>query len=555
MIHQTNTPGTARLDARGQRLRVKMRSIDDVQLLHSLPDSRRIPPGSEFSATPTPYGCYRLLTRGYDLSDELVKLAGQWNYLSRVDDWMPKYVTKSTPRAHQVRAFNFSFGKPASMLAMDMGTGKTMTSIALIEAWHAAGYLDWPSFVVCPKIVVPHWPAEWAKHGGLSPQVVPLEGSGKEKAATVTEMYRVWESAKRRGDNRLLVFVDNHESVWRSAMAKVLLSRQWGCIDLDESHRAKSGTSKVSKFLYQWGLLAQRKLALTGTPMPNNPGCLFGQFRFLDAAIYGTGWNKFIDRYAKRNPRIPQAVEEWVNQDEFSDLANLLMFRVEARDVLDLPPEQDVVINVEIEPKLRKAYNELAKEMCTEWGDREVTVDNVLVKMLRLQQLTAGIMVDDNDQSFVVSTAKVDALSQLLGDLPDSEPMVVFTVFRPEREQIKRMVDGRGRRYLEVSGDKKEQVEFIHEGKPGDVLCVQLASGGTGLDGLQHRSRYAVYSSIGNDRGLYQQSRARIARDGQGRPMTFYHLQVRASVDQYLAEGFQRKGEIVDYVMGRVAKL
>lgn len=555
MIDTQQAPGTAWMDARGERMRVKLRSIEDVPLLNGLPDSRRIPPGSVFSATPTPFGCWELGVRGYRLEGPLAEMAGRWDEGQQARDFSHLVQSQLPPMGHQVSGFNFGFAKPATLLGMDVGTGKTMTAIMLIEAWWRREIINHPVFVVCPNVVASHWPSQWVEHGTLEGvTAVALSGSGAAKAKQVQEYYRAWELEQRRGVRSLLVLADNFEAVWRKNRTADLLDKRWGCVILDESHRAKGHSTIVSKFAYQLGQRAEKRAGLTATAIAENPGDAFGQLRFLDAAIFGTSWTRFKAEYAIAHPHIEGAVIGWRNQEQFAERLGKVLFSVNAREVMDLPPETDVFLKAELCPKLRKVYDELAQEMCSEWDGREITIDNALVKMLRLQQFTAGYIVDDNGEAVIVSDAKIKAWADWMTDLPESEKVVVCTRFKDERELVRKACEKLKRPYYEVSGEIKEHAGFIAD-KRGAVLCMQIRSGGTGLDGLQRVCRYATILSTGTSRGDYLQFRGRLVRKGQERPVTFVHFHVPRSIDEYLVEAFRRKGEVVDFVMEQIKAL
>lgn len=569
---QQQPQGTARLDARGQRMRIKMRSIEDVGLLHSLPDSRRIPPGSEFSATPSPCGCWKLREAGFSLSPELEDMADDWAAGFDTSDASPYFCSKTDPPPGwwQMDAFSFSFRKVAPWLGMDMGTRKTSTTVYLIEAWHKHGMINWPCFIVCPSVVVSHWEDEFAAYGNQNARVVALDHESKtrgkasvsgsqRRAETVKEECRLWEAAKARGSNPLLVFTINFESVWRKDLERELLKRKWGAIVIDESHRiganAGQADSTVSKFCAKFGPIGQRRLALTGTPLPNDSGDAFGQLRFLDPAIVGTSRQRFKDRYSTPHQYIKRAVEAWdKNQEELAKKIGSVFFRVNRRDVIaDLPDEQDVVISVPLCPKVRRVYNDLVAEMCSKWEQHEITIDNVLVKTLRLQQLTSGILVNDYGEEIIVGKAKHEAALQLLEDMPKDDRVVIFTRFKSELSLLRQMVEKSGRKFFEVSGSVKEHREFCEDDAVGAVLGAQIDSGGTGLNGLQKVCHTAIYLSTGNKPGPYHQSRARLSRSGQRNPMTFYHLHVPGSIDKHIAKTFQRKRDTVEEMMIKVA--
>jgi SNF2 family DNA or RNA helicase len=81
----------------------------------------------------------------------------------------------------------------------------------------------------------------------------------------------------------------------------------------------------------------------------------------------------------------------------------------------------------------------------------------------------------------------------------------------------------------------------------GPVLAVQLQAGEVGID--LTAARYVVYYSLGFSLLQYRQSRARVYRPGQKRPVHYYHLIVPGTVDRLVYSALNGKTKIVDSVV------
>jgi SNF2 family DNA or RNA helicase len=80
-----------------------------------------------------------------------------------------------------------------------------------------------------------------------------------------------------------------------------------------------------------------------------------------------------------------------------------------------------------------------------------------------------------------------------------------------------------------------------------DVLAVQIASGGAGVD--LTRARYCVYLSTGFNLGNYVQSLARCHRPGQTKPVSYYHILARGSIDETVHHALRHKQNVVDAIL------
>ena len=141
---------------------------------------------------------------------------------------------------------------------MDMGTGKTITTIALAGTlYHKHKVLK--LLVVCPKSIVDVWDQEFGKFAAFNYSLAVLDGSSAKKADTIRYMI----------GNGLQVIVVNYESCWR--LEAELTRWHPDMIVCDESSKIKNPQAKCSKALHRLGKISGYNLILTGTPITNSP--------------------------------------------------------------------------------------------------------------------------------------------------------------------------------------------------------------------------------------------------------------------------------------------
>lgn len=444
---------------------------------------------------------------------------------------------------HQRQAYWFAHDLDATGLFMDMGTGKSKVVVDLVVNLQHRRTL-----IVCPKSVVGVWPREFERHGAMAVNVVaPRKGTVPVRAKQIADALAM------EPVDVPVVAVVNYESAWRDGLHDLLLSTEWDCVVLDESHRIKSPGGKASMFCSRLGRHARRRLALTGTPMPHSPLDVYSQYRFLDPGIFGTSFARFRSQYALMGGYGGHEVLGYQRQDQLAEKMYRIGFRVMADDVLDLPPVLHDVRKCELEPAARKAYKALEDDLFAFWGEGSITAANALVRLLRLQQTTSGWLPVEDAEGEVTLTPISDAKEKLLGDLLEDigphEPVVVFCRFTNDLDAVRAQTEKLGRTYGELSGRDKGGLTDRAEMNPDiDVIGVQIQAGGVGID--LTRARYAVYYSTGFSLGDYEQSLARVHRPGQTRPTTYYHLQVEDTVDERVYEALQNRKDIVEFVLG-----
>ena len=540
---------TARLSIDGEKIIFTGYSQELLQFYRSLPNSRFDRQNKLWTCLATPVSAWRTYGRSEFVStmdDRLESLAEGFharvlsskraaenaNYkqppLRATDAWQ-----------HQIEAYWFAIALDSAMLAMDMGTGKSKVAVDLSVNWGCSSVL-----IICPTSVRAVWRREFNRHSPVGWDVVILE------KGTVAKRTEQAKAAKQWGENncRRVCIVINYESVWRSPFAAWALEESWDCLILDESHRIKAHNSKVSNFCGRLGRRADHRLCLTGTPMPHSPLDLFGQFKTLDPGVFGTGFGQFRQRYAIcQNPSIPQQITGHKNLDELHEKYNTLSFRVEAKDVLDLPPCTHDSRTFALSASARTAYNELERELITEVESGVVTVANALVKLLRLQQITSGYLpADDTKKEVSVDDGKANLLADLLADI--NEPVVVFCWFKHDLAKVSEVAEKLKRRYGELSGRRRDITDTATMSPDVDILAVQVKSGGIGID--LTRARIAICYSLGCiSPGDYDQMVARLVRPGQERPVNFYHLIADNTVDVSMYRAREARRNVIDAVL------
>ena len=167
-----------------------------------------------------------------------------------------KLPIRAAPYRHQQEAAAYALDRLAdgggAALLMEMGTGKTLTTIAIVgRLWQEKRVQR--LLVVSPLSILGVWEEEFRKFADYDYSLAVLEGTGARKADTIRHMTGA----------ALQVLVVNYESAWR--LEKELAAWKPGCIVCDEGHKIKTHNIAASKALHRLGAKARYRLLLTGT--------------------------------------------------------------------------------------------------------------------------------------------------------------------------------------------------------------------------------------------------------------------------------------------------
>lgn len=457
--------------------------------------------------------------------------------------------TKIQPWAWQLAAWHFCRQRDAAMMAMDMGTGKTKVSIDLLLN-HEGNQLH---LVVCPKSVLNVWPREFTKFADNHFHVLVLQT--KHSVARRTENAEQHAACKCGRPHVLLI---NYEAVWREPFAKWSFKQDWGYVICDESQRIKSPKGRASRHMWHIGKNAEKRICLSGTPMAQSPLDVWAQYRFLDSTIFGTSFYSFKTRYAlmggfqgKQIVGLNPTMEQ-----ELADLYFQIAFEVPDTVLTDVPESMDADRHVFLSPKARRTYDSLDKDFWAEIGGSrhdgdapEITVQNVITKILRLQQLTGGWLKDDEGVDHRVCTAKGDLLLDILTDINTAtQPVVVFCKFRNDLDVVEETATKLGLRYSEISGRRRDGLDERAEMNPDtDIVGVQMQAGGAGID--LTRAKIGIYYSVGHSLSDYKQSRARLVRPGQTGKVLLLHLVAADTIDVDVYESLVNNHDVIERVL------
>ena len=444
---------------------------------------------------------------------------------------------------NQQEALDYALSHSACMLDMDMGTGKTRVAIDTAfsrENCHRV-------LVVCPKAVVGVWRENLEKFAPTS----MWECWDRQKGSVKTKAEDLKKWLKIPAMKQFVVV--NYDAVWRKEMGDLILKSNFQMVILDESHRAKAAGSKVSKFLALLGKRVKYKMCLSGTPMANSPLDVYGQYRFLDPRIFGTNHYLFLQEYAILGGPERRFVVGFKNQKKLSAKFDSIAYHCKMSDIKDkikLPDTlPEVKRMVDLPGKDMRTMKDLNKDFVAECGGGHVVVSNVLVKLIRLQQITSGFCqtqesVFSNPEIQDLNTAKADELFEVLSDLSPLASVVVFCIFRHDLKIIKEVARKAKREAFEVSGSENTLEDW--KKSSGGVIAVQVQAGSEGID--MTKANHAVYFSIPHSLAQYNQSKARLYRPGQTRPVSFIHLVARKTIDESLYKSLLRKEDIIESI-------
>ena len=425
-----------------------------------------------------------------------------------------------------------------------MGAGKSRIVIDYLQNTPPG-----PTLILCPLKVARVWPAEIFKYYVDPPYITVLDrGTIKDRAATL------------RASNAQLVIV-NYDAARAEPLRSGLFKIPWTRIILDECHRIKAAGGLTSHFVARLCKSCAKIIGLSGTPLTTGirgkggkliGGWLdmYGQARAIAPGLFATTHAAYKQRYGIWiTEPFPKLLDD-VNHIEWHAKLDSFCFHIgEDELAYTLPEYSDQVIPVELPPRIMEAYRHLEDEFIAQLDDEEVSASNALVKQLRLQQIAGGFMQPDaGGPAQRVHDEKLLAVEELISGMAPDERVVIFCKFRPEIAALRDTVRESGRETFFMIGGHDTSDAWNQSN--GGVILVQISAGSEGVD--LTAARYCIYCSLCHSLKDYQQSRKRLHRPGQTRPVTYYHIVARGTIDEQIYAALEAKEEVVESVRQRL---
>lgn len=436
-------------------------------------------------------------------------------------------------------------------LLFEMGCGKTLTAIAIAGAGYQMGKVE-RLLIVAPTSVVAVWPKELQEYAKFKYTCKTLLGEKKQRIKQIDNLLKFPFKA-------LKVAVINYESTWRPEILEKLKEFDADMVIADESQRIKTYDAAQSKAMHELGDQARYKLILSGTPVQTAAIDIWSQYRFLDKTVFGDNFFKFRGRYAIMGGYGNKKIVGYKDLEGLIKKEHSIAFRVTKDEALDLPEQTFETRKIQFSQKEKNLYERIKKDSYAELdGGGHITATTVLTRLLRLQQLAGGFLVQDDAQKpQLVSRAKLDALGDIIEDyvIGSGKKLVIFARFIAEVKAIMELADKvlpKELKQVAIYGDikKEDRGDIVKQFQedPKTVLFIgQIDTAGTGI--TLTAADTCVYYSKNFNYATYSQSLSRIHRIGQRNCCTYIDLEIEGTIDELISKALSRKEDMAKTVV------
>lgn len=448
----------------------------------------------------------------------------------------------------------------------DMGTGKTPMAISRVctDAKKKAGL--YTALIIVPKAVRLNWKSEFERFASVPGKVTVLRGGKLERVRKLVEAFQV------EPEHQFTAVIASYGFLvksWQGLLDQVL----WDIAFLDEAHNICSANTQRAKICFELRDRSRARIPMTGTPIRNSPVDLYSLFEFMQEGSSGfTSFAAFKAAFAdgdkRRGGKAPTV--HTAPPVLKSKLARCALI-VQKEEVLkDLPKKVYDIIESGMSAKQAADYESISNELILEFehalenaepGKEAMVINNALVQMLKLTQITAGFLrinavVDEEGNE--VSPAqtiryddcpKLDAQIEELQTLEPNEKAIVWSCWRESLAMLSERMQNAGVDHVMFHGgtseaDREVAIQRFNEDPKCKVFLGNQKAGGVGLNLLGYPIGRPEASDTNCTRMMYfsqgwsyverDQSESRAHRRGTRAQLRISDLVVPGTIDEQI---------------------
>jgi len=430
---------------------------------------------------------------------------------------------KYEPHEYQEYATGFILAHPIAAVLLEMGLGKSVITLTSIFDLTLDSFLIRKVLVIAPlRVARDTWPAEiekWDHLTGLM-YTVAIGNEAQRKTALL---------------QRAQVYLINRENVdW--LINKSGIPFDYDMVVIDELSSFKSHSAKRFRALRKVRPRVKRMVGLTGTPSSNGLMDLWAEIGILDMGQrLGRYISHFRDAYFTPDKRNQQVIFSYKPkpgaEETIYRLISDITISMRNTDYLKLP---DLVINeipVQLDADEQRDYETMKDEMVLSLKGKEIDAVNAAALSGKLLQMANGAVYDGIGGFARLHDRKLDALDDVI-EAANGKPVLIAYWFKHDLERI-----------LErFPAERLDSADSIKRWNDGDVsvAVIHPASAGHGLN-LQAGGSCLVWFGLTWSLELYQQTNARLWRQGQKDTVVIHHIIASGTIDEQVMKALKHK--------------
>lgn len=455
------------------------------------------------------------------------------------DEQDADYLSRTKPFEHQMESFNYALTHNKFLLGDEQGLGKTKQALDIAVARkHKMRHC----LIVCGVNNLKwNWYKEVEIHTNEKAHILGSRVNRKGKTVIGSSAERLADLKQIHDEYFLITNIETlRDKSIQSQIKKMCSDGIIGMTIIDEIHKCKNSQSKQGKAIHC--CCSYYRLALTGTPLMNNPVDLYNVLKWLEVENHSLTY--FKNLYCEMGGFGGYEIIGYKNLDQLENSLNKNMLRRRKEEVLDLPPKIYTDELLDLDSSQDKLYRDVTNQIIEDI-DRIMLLPNPLTELIRLRQVTSNpnILTSKN-----ITNVKYDRILDILESTTDK--IIIFSNWTKVINPLYIKLSSLGYNPALVTGESKDPILEMNKFQSDNTCKVILGTTpalGTGY--TLTAANTVIFIDEPWSKAIKDQAEDRCHRIGTKGTVNIITLICKDTIDERIHQIIKDKGELSDRIV------
>lgn len=455
------------------------------------------------------------------------------------DEQDADYLSRTKPFEHQMESFKYALTHNKFLLGDEQGLGKTKQALDIAVARkHKMRHC----LIVCGVNNLKwNWYKEVEIHTNEKAHILGSRVNRKGKTVIGSSAERLADLKQIHDEYFLITNIETlRDKSIQSQIKKMCNDGIIGMTIIDEIHKCKNSQSKQGKAIHC--CCSYYRLALTGTPLMNNPVDLYNVLKWLEVENHSLTY--FKNLYCEMGGFGGYEIIGYKNLDQLENSLNRNMLRRRKEEVLDLPPKIYTDELLDLDSSQDKLYRDVTNQIIEDI-DRIMLLPNPLTELIRLRQVTSNpnILTSKN-----ITNVKYDRIVDILESTTDK--VIIFSNWTKVINPLYIKLSSLGYNPALVTGESKDPILEMNKFQSDNTCKVILGTTpalGTGY--TLTAANTVIFIDEPWSKAIKDQAEDRCHRIGTKGTVNIITLICKDTIDERIHQIIKDKGELSDRIV------
>nr|DAZ44581.1 MAG TPA: Chromatin remodeling complex ATPase [Caudoviricetes sp.] len=453
------------------------------------------------------------------------------------------YNSKTKPFDHQMDSFKYALTHNKFLLGDEQGLGKTKQALDIAVSRKSKMR---HCLIVCGVNNLKwNWYKEVEIHTNEKAHILGSRVNRKGKTVIGNSSERLTDLKQVHDEYFIITNIETLRDKGIQAQIKKMCSEGIiGMTIIDEIHKCKNSQSKQGKAIHC--CCSYYRLALTGTPLMNNPIDLYNVLKWLEVENHSLSY--FKNLYCEMGGFGGYEIIGYKNLEQLESMLSKNMLRRRKEDVLNLPPKIYTDELLDMDNSQDKLYRDVTNQIIEDI-DRIMLLPNPLTELIRLRQVTSNPNILSSKN---ITNVKYDRVFDILESTTDK--VIIFSNWTQVINPLYIKLGSLGYNPAIVTGETKGPIEEMNKfqnDKSCRVILGTTPALGTGY--TLTAANTVIFVDEPWNKAIKDQAEDRCHRIGTKGTVNIITLICKDTIDEKIHQIIKDKGELSDRIVDGIA--